>query len=84
MKVEFLKDGCFAHSEPGRGNFECKKGETMSGLSEVTAKDLKSVKWARILGEDDPEENMDEEDGSGKKDVTIRSDSMKSNPAKPW
>ncbi len=84
MKVKFLKDGRFGHAEPGRGAFDCKIGETMSGLSEVTCRDLKKSKWAKILGEDDPKEDVDEEDEPEKKDATMTTSSMASKNRKPW
>ena len=77
MKVRFLKDGLYAHSEPGRGNFECKKGETMSGLAEATCKDLTDSGHAEVLGADD-EEKEEEKTDDETKDAILTSNTA------PW
>ena len=68
MKVKFLGSGRQAHAEPGRGNFEYKEGETMSGLSEATVKNMIASKQAEFVGPDDEENPTDGGDENSKSD----------------
>ncbi len=85
MKVEFLTSGSQAHITHGGGGREVflyKKGETMSGLSEDTARSMVKNKHAKIIGEDDTEIEAEDEEES---EVLISSSSMSSQTEKkPW
>ena len=82
MKVKMLRDGRWAHDVVQRGQFDHKNGEIISGISEADAIKMKSAGAAEILGEDDVEENVPDEESED--DVTITSDAMKGNGEKPW
>jgi len=90
MKVKFLGSGRQAHAESGRGNFEYKKDETMSGLSEATVNNMISSKQAALIGPDDEEESTDGGDENSKSDSNPNSEAGATGEpdgnsgSKPW
>jgi len=51
MKVKFLKNGRWAHSEIARGQFDFVEGQEMDGIAEVDAIAMKESGNAEILGD---------------------------------
>jgi hypothetical protein len=92
MKVKFLKNGLYAHQEPGRENFPCEIGKTMSGLSEKTCQDMIDSGYAEVIGADDPEEkeSTDGDNENSKSDENANGETGASGKSddnggkKPW
>jgi len=99
MKVKFLKNGRWAHSNIHRGQFDFKNGEIVGNISEEDAKTMADNEIVEILGhdtEDEPEsepeengelehdENGDDEIIPTKSSVAGEGSNISTAKAPPW